>query len=269
MPCLCRKLPRNGGVTPAITIDGPAGALLPAGRHILWTWPLSASVHAILIALLLVFWTVRPILTPPVRSIDVQVLTPSQYDAVMAPEPILPAPQQTPAPPRPAAVLPPVFPGLMAQEPTKPGFSVPNAAESGMVHASRLYSTGLLREPASLEVRNTLPTLAPYERITQLCNIEGTEQIRRALKGANPETISASAFAETNLVDGVLKAPGAAYRSHAKWFFMAFECKVRSDLTGVADFSFKLGPPIPKDQWEAHDLIGIDEDDEDLGTTSP
>lgn len=238
-----------------------------------WTWPLSAAVHAILLALLLVLWSARPILTPPVKSIDVQVLTPSEYDAATSPKATPPAQPfivQNPIPTRPVAIptVPTTPPVSRATEAPAP--LVPSAApEPGMTHASRLYSVGLLREPASLEVRNTLPTLAPYERITQLCNIEGTEQIRRALKGSNPETISASAFAETDLVDGVLKAPGAAYRSHAKWFYLAFDCKVRSDLTGVADFSFKLGPPIPKDQWEAHDLIGIDEDDEELGNVPP
>ena len=134
-----------------------------------------------------------------------------------------------------------------------------------MTQATALFSTGLLKEVASTEVRKTLPTLDPYERMTQLCNIEATEQIRRALKGSNPETVAASAFAQTALKDGTLWAPGAAYRSHHTWFYMRYACAVRPDLAGVASFRFALGAPIPKDQWDSHDLIAVDADDEGPG----
>ena len=98
--------------------------------------------------------------------------------------------------------------------------------------------------------------------MTQLCNIEATEQIKRALPASNPETVAASAFGETVLQDGLLTANGAAYRSHRKWFFLKYICSVRPDYQEVASFRFALGTPVPQDQWDSHDLIAIDEDDE-------
>ena len=112
-------------------------------------------------------------------------------------------------------------------------------------------------------MRETLPKLAPYERMTQLCNIEATEQIRHVLPKSNPETVAASAFAETTLQNGTLVAPGAAYRSNRKWYALRFECIVKPDLTGVADFRFATGALIPEKEWDSHNLLAAGQSGED------
>lgn len=200
----------------------------------------------------------RPIPVPTLHSIDVQVISEVQYRSQIASVAVL----ASPVPSFDRTLGPSEFSSLVRDLPDAEAPPAAHTPSHQMVHATHLFSTSVLDEPASREVRATLPTLAPYERITQICNIEATEQIRRADKTSNPETVAASAFGETTLVGGVLTALGAAYRSHAKWYAMRFACTVRNDLAGVADFSFELGAPIPKDQWESHDLIAVDEDDE-------
>lgn len=220
--------------------------------------PISFSLlaHIALLAGLVLFWTTHPISLPPPKSIDVQVLSENDYRQATSPPPAAPAAVTSPkqsasasAPPQPATKQPPSAPAVS----TTPG---------GMTHATTLFSTAMLREPASREVRATLPTLDRYERITQLCNIETTEQIRRALKASNPDTVSAAAFADTTLSGLTLTAPGASYRSKRNWYALRFECTVLPDLSGVADYSFSTGAAIPKDQWEEHNLNTEDEDDE-------
>lgn len=216
---------------------------------------LSALAHGTLIVLLLVFWVVHPVTLQPLRSVDVQVLSEDDYRRVttLPSEPAPFAPAATPQ----TAIAAPVVPPKQTPAPV-----APPAAPAGMTHATTLFATAMLKEPASRDVRATLPTLDRYERITQLCNMESTEQIRRALKGSNPDVVSAAAFGETTLSGLTLSATGASYRSKSKWYALRFECTVLPDLSGVADYRFSTGAAIPKDQWEEHNLNAADEDDE-------
>lgn len=140
--------------------------------------------------------------------------------------------------------------------------AVPAAeAETGEIHASRLLAESILATPQNRQVRNALPTLAPFERMVQLCDIEAVEQVRLANPAAHPDTVEAASFADAQIVDGVLVAAGAAYRSDRQWYHMTFRCTPRGDLLAVADFSLTLGEPIPEAEWDAHNLIAEDVED--------
>lgn len=211
--------------------------------------PLSLSVlaHTALLVALLTLWISRPIVLPPPKSIDVQVLSERDYQRVTVPPQRVP-PTSVPAP----TTAPTTLATPVSEAPTTPAKPTPqlppSATTQGMTHATTLFSAALLKEPASREVRATLPTLDRYERITQLCNIESTEQIRRAIKSSNPDTVSAAAFDDTTLTGLTMTAHGAAYRSKRNWYALTFDCTVLPDLSGVADYSFETGAAIPKDQ---------------------
>ncbi len=112
-------------------------------------------------------------------------------------------------------------------------------------------------------IRKTMGTLADSERIVQLCNIEGLEQIRRAAPSYAPDTLVPYAMADT--VAAGLHAsqpPGGAFRSRRKWYKISFQLHRRRRLFGRHRSSqFKLGDPIPEDRWEDHNLNVEDADE--------
>jgi len=42
---------------------------------------------------------------------------------------------------------------------------------------------------------------------------------------------------------------------------MTFRCTASADLAGVTAFEFRLGQPIPEDEWEADNLNAEDADE--------
>ena len=110
-------------------------------------------------------------------------------------------------------------------------------------------------------IRRTLDTIAPSERLVQLCNIEGLEQIRRGAPDYAPDTLVPYAMSDSLTAGLTLSAPGAAFRSRRRWFGIAFKCTVAADLASVTAFEFKLGEPIPRSEWTAHDLNAEDEEE--------
>ena len=131
----------------------------------------------------------------------------------------------------------------------------------GLTAATELFSSRVLADPRNLQVRETLPQLDNTERIIQLCNLEGLEQLRLARPDILPDSISQSAFAPTVLEGFTLKADGAAFRAARRWFELRFSCTVRADAVAVDAYRYAVGPEIPEADWEAHDLIAEDEDE--------
>ena len=107
-------------------------------------------------------------------------------------------------------------------------------------------------------IRKTFGTLAASEKLVQLCNIEGLEQIRRAMPQYDPDTLVPYATSDPLTAGLTLSAPGAAFRSRRKWYGMTFKCTAAADLAGVTAFEFKLGQPIPEAEWEADNLNAED-----------
>ena len=233
------------------------GSQNPQSRVLGRKWTLAASLltHGLFLLAVLVPRS-KPIETPAVQSIDVEIIS---------------APQSRPAaatPPSAALTAPPgIEPTrpvpLPAPTPVPKSPAVPAGAITGdgMIHPTHLLARGLLKEAASREVRNTLPKLAPFERATQLCNIETTEQIRAAYPATYPDAVQASSFADTIISNDnhTVTAPGAAYRSKRQWYAVSFICTAAPDYQSVIDYTFRVGPLIPKDQWERHNLIAVDQ----------
>lgn len=211
-----------------------------------WSLLPSVGVHGLLLVALAYLAVGHPLVIPPARSIEVEIITPEQYrDAIELPPASSVAPQLA-----------------VPKGSDEPPVLVPPASPSdGLAVATEFYSNRLLADPANRAVRETLPTLDRYERIIQLCNIEGLEQLRRARPGGLPDSLSPSALATTSLSGNTLNAPAAAFRVARKWYAVRFVCTVTPEFDGVTDFRFAVGEAIPESDWDAHDLIAADADE--------
>jgi hypothetical protein len=224
-----------------------------AGRPV---WPLvvSLAAHALLLLVLTFVTVARPLHPQTPVSIDVEILS----------NPPGPAPQTIQAPPVLQAPMPAANTTAPQVAPARPKTAVAPAEPpptAGMTHPTHLLAQAYIREPASLEIRQNLPKLAPSERVTQICNIEAGQQIRAADAKVFVDSVHASALGDTT-VDGLtITAPQAAYRSHRQWYSVSFICTVAADFKSVTDFKFKVGAAIPRELWDAHALNAADENE--------
>ena len=227
---------------------------LPRDRRPRLGMAASLGMHAAFALALVWVSPLRPLMVPAPRPVAVDIVTEQQYRAMTAPaapiaEPA--APPQVSAPAPAAATTP-----ALSKSPASTA-----KTDRGVVTATQFYAAHILNEPGMERIRAALGRIDPTERIVQLCNIEGLEQIRRAAPAYDPDTLVSYAMADT-MTDGMkLSAPGGAFRSRRQWYEIAFDCTVTADYSGVAAFSFKLGAPIPEDQWEDHNLNAEDADE--------
>ena len=215
----------------------------------------SIIVHGALIAALLLLTPLRQMIVPPPRPVSVEIVTDAQFRAIEAPTP---TPAETPQ------ITAPTGQGEAAApksaQPQAPSTAPPSTI-LGVHIATEFYAGGILREPGMEHIRKTMETIAPSERLVQLCNIEGIEQLKRGAPDYAPDTIVSYAMSDPLVAGMTLSAPGAAFRSRRRWYGVAFKCTVAADLTSVTAFEFKLGKPIPENEWEAHNLNAEDSDE--------
>lgn len=214
---------------------------------------ISIAGHVMLVAALLAFPVSRQLSSPRQRVISVDLVSAQRAAPT---EPLPDTGQLTAQVSAPQTATPP----LVAPKSVAPMPATNNPDD--MTDAVNLLASDILHDPANREVREMLPRLDRYERITQLCSIEALEQVRLSGAAALADSAVPSAFGDTSISGVVMKAPNGAYRADRRWFEISFECTVGDDLESVAAFKFRLGRPIPKDAWESHNLIAEDFDDD-------
>lgn len=208
---------------------------------------LSAAAH-LLAGVLIALAPIRPLPPPPPpRAIEVEIVSPGELAAAA---PSIPTPA-APAPPAPLEPAPARLPPAEAQ----PG-------SDGFVVARRFYTADLLERPEMERTRAALAQYADTDRIAQLCNIEGMEQIRLVAPQYDPDVIVPYAMADMRLDGMTLVAAGAAFRSRRQWYELAFTCTATADYRGVESFAFRLGGLIPANEWDAHNLNASDDDED-------
>lgn len=214
----------------------------------------STGLHAALLAALILLVTPPKLQAPHPRVVDVDIITEQQFrTAVNRP----PVPAAAPLKPPPVALSSPVPKSSGAGAPSTIKAAATSDASS-MTSATQFFTSRILDDPKNRQIKQTLPRLGPDERIIQLCNIEGLEQLRLAWAGKVPDSLDPSAMAETTIGGDTLVAPGGAYRLRKKWYAVSFVCTVGGDRESVVDFKYKLGSAIPRDQWDSHNLINED-----------
>lgn len=220
---------------------------------------LSVFVNATLLTALAISSSVRLTNPSPPQSIDVELRSAPPKQAPVATEDGSALIHVHPISVVPLPVAP--TPKVRRETPAQvPKAAIDNAL-SGMTQVSHFLAQAYIGEPASREIRQNLPKLAPFERATQICNIEAGQQIQTAHPDMLVDTVHASAMSVADVEGQVVSARGAAYRTRRKWYAMAFVCTVSPDFKKVTDFAFKLGAEIPRNQWDAHALNAADQNE--------
>jgi hypothetical protein len=233
-------------------VAGPPATFAP-NRQLAAGTVASLLVHGLLIGSLFLLTPLRQLIVPAPRPVAVEIVTEAQFRTIEAPPVTAPTPQITAPNGSGGAAAP-------GSGPASPA-NAPPSTILGVHIATEFYAGSILQQPGMEKIRRTLDGIAPSERLVQLCNIEGLEQIRRAEPGYDPDTLVSYAMSDPLVAGLTLSAPGAAFRSRRRWFGLALKCTVAADLTSVTAFEFKLGKPIPQSEWEAHNLSAEDSDE--------
>ncbi|WP_342360997.1 DUF930 domain-containing protein [Terrarubrum flagellatum] len=114
--------------------------------------------------------------------------------------------------------------------------------------------------PASARghARPSGPSLMKFSleaRLEQSCNGRAITEIGKVEKGYRPDEVVAYAFADNKISGSEVTAPGAAIRSHGEWYHLSYRCHATSDGLGVENFSYQLGPMVPRKDWDDHYLV--------------
>ncbi len=192
-----------------------------------------AALQHLLLLAALGSLSIRPLLevAPQAEtSVDVELLTPSEFASMIRQGPAA-APRSEP-PSQPQAIE-----------------AAPLSEPGGMVKASRMMAAEALAHPLSRQARETLPLLAADERAEQLCGLEAMSQIQAWKSDFEPDRVTAYAKGATKLVGRALIADGAAFRSKRRWYDLSFRCELNPDQAAVVAFAFRVGEPVPKSQW--------------------
>lgn len=120
--------------------------------------------------------------------------------------------------------------------------------EVQMTKAKKIYSKDALSNP---HVKQALGKLSPTDRVIQICGIEALEQIRHHRPDIIPDMMARTGGA---LTVSSLKMSDGAFRSHANWYNLDFDCEVNPKDMAVSSFQYAIGDPIPKKDWSHREL---------------
>lgn len=217
-------------------------------RYGVW---LSVGLHGALGAALMLTIEAPELPSASAPSLEVEFLpAPSSPPQPPSPQPLPPATSPRPLQAPPSAALQPQ--SAIPPDATRP--PPPALEPPGLIVASRMLSDKVLADPRSRQGRTLLAQLAPPERFEQRCAVEAMAQIAAWNKSLKPDQVVAYAFAEPVVTGAQLTANGAAVHSDGNWLRLRFSCGLTPDLAKVASFAFRVGDPIPRRDWEAHNL---------------
>ena len=98
-----------------------------------------------------------------------------------------------------------------------------------------------------------LQQLDPDARFEQVCDLEAMKHISKD-KTYRPERTIVSALAVPKVAGATMSGAGGAFKSKGQWYQFSFKCETSADHMKVQAFRFKIGEPIPEEQWEKSGL---------------
>jgi len=116
-----------------------------------------------------------------------------------------------------------------------------------------VFNTGA--DAKSKRIDNSLEHLDPMTRLEQLCAIEAMNRVRKDDKTYRPDRAITYALDKPTLDGHTMSGKGGAFRSKGKWYQYSFTCSATPDHKTVSTFTYKIGDPIPEDQWENYGLF--------------
>lgn len=99
-----------------------------------------------------------------------------------------------------------------------------------------------------------LDALDPMTRLEQLCAMETMARVHKDKNPHRPDRAIIYALSAPVLNGDTMTGDGGAFRSKGKWYRYSFTCKATADHMTVSSFTYKIGEPIPEDQWETYGL---------------
>jgi len=103
-------------------------------------------------------------------------------------------------------------------------------------------------------ILRTLKLLGPTDRLEQLCDYTAMVHVRKNAGHYRPDRAVAGAISEPKLGPNSIDAKGAAFRSHGRWYEMAYSCTTTPDHLKVLKFNLSIGKEIPQTKWAAYGL---------------
>ena len=108
--------------------------------------------------------------------------------------------------------------------------------------------------PATADERfeRSLKMLDPVDRLEQLCDYTAMQAIRKDHSVYKPDR--AVAGNEPYIKGDTIEAKVGAFRSHKKWYALAYSCTAAPDHMTVTSFKYKIGDEIPEASWTSYGL---------------
>lgn len=113
---------------------------------------------------------------------------------------------------------------------------------AGLVFASNVV-------PVDPTMARQLNSLTSQERREQRCDVEAMARIAKADSRFDPDKVIAHTFGEPVNRDGIVKAPGAVFRSRGEWYRLKYKCETDKSGLNVISFDFKIGSKVDRTDW--------------------
>jgi len=97
--------------------------------------------------------------------------------------------------------------------------------------------------------------LSPETRLEQRCNARAMGLVSREHKSFRIDEFVAYAYGEPIVHGDSMQAPGGAIRNGKAWYHLSYSCQTTDNSLGIKSFSYQLGAPIPREEWDKHYLV--------------
>jgi hypothetical protein len=115
---------------------------------------------------------------------------------------------------------------------------------------------GVSGAASAASIDKALRKLGPEERSHQACIYRGLEVIRRETPLRRADRMTTFVFGRAVLDGTHLTAKGGGVRADGHWYALSFACDLTADYMQARTFTYKLGPEIPKKDWDKYGLWG-------------
>ena len=123
-----------------------------------------------------------------------------------------------------------------------------------LVAVSVLLAGSLPALAFSASLTKQLEKLSGTTRFVTACGLQALIEISKDKNGYRPEHAPVDALSQPKIKGDTMTGDGGALRSRDKWYRFSFTCTATPDHLQVKSFTYKIGKPIPKEQWVSFNL---------------
>jgi len=116
-------------------------------------------------------------------------------------------------------------------------------------------SSDILAMSTNQKARLALSEIGKEEKWEQICMLEAMEQLSAFDANLTPDLLHSYTFDFPNWQGRRQIADGAAFFAKGQWYRLAYICQLAQGRDEVANFSFKVGDPVPREDWESFNLV--------------